>query len=195
MRDDQRRRNNGQFGFSEHHTGGGGLTDASLDGDQLEVLVACRVAPGTSRAFDILFDQNRKLWGWSTKSDMYRDALERGLREIHKGLRVPNTELDMLLEEADQLEANKNMARRHANHQKSMVSTMECLQVLRANNDMAGMRKTLTEFYERTARLKDPVIAARRREEARQQGWDVMLEKLNRGVSLRPVDQDEDDEV
>lgn len=184
MRHDQERRQDGQFGtIDDRHR--------MFEEERLEYPIGCKVTQREVRMYSILFDQHRKVWGWQTMSDMYRDLLRDGFKAKAKELASPTPEMTQMLLETEQMELAKASTAVHLHHERAIEVTGEQIELLKRTNDFGRIRKILVDFYEKTKQTKDPVIRRRRTEEMERRGWDRMLKDLCRGVSLTKF-EDED---
>lgn len=183
MRHDQGRDRDGRFDTTESN-------HRMFEEERLEYPVGCKVTGRELRMYSVLFDQHRKIFGWQTMSDMYRDLLRDGFKVAGKMVVNPDPELVQMAMETDQMERAQRAAQRHVHHEKAVDFTAERLEVLKRNNDYGQIRALLQDFWDKTKALKDPVIRGRRRDEFERRGWDKQLKELNKGVSMSEFEDD-----
>jgi hypothetical protein len=179
-RDQDKRDDTGQYSKS------GTRPYARLTDDEaLDNLVQCRVTNRELRLLMILFDQHRAQFGWQTKSDMMRELMGMGMIQASLKLKKKDPELTARLEQFKELNESAKRAMRHTELDQALEQLEKDVVTLTRAGDLWAVRENLREFQQRTDRIPDKVIQARREDEFERR-WGRMLEELERGHSLKP---------
>ena len=180
MRSDQTNRAaSGQYNSSESRPG-------HENAESLENLIAYRVTDRELRTLSILFDQHRAEFGWQTKSDMMRQLAMMGATQASAKLKKRDPELTARLEQFHEISESAKRAWRHTDLDRALEHLDRDIQVMFRAGDLRAVRDTLREFKDRTKRIEDKVIQARREDEFERR-WGRLLGDLERNHSLKPA--------
>lgn len=175
----------------------GSQNDSNRRDDEKNVIVwSAKVSPSEDRQLTIIFDQHRKLFTWQTKSDMHREMLTEGIKNIMARIPNPDPRLLDARTRDEMIDKIEEVARKH----KRTAETVEVMEetmwdVLHINHDVPGAIGVLEEFRSAMENTMDRTV----REKLRKYWagkWEGVLADLRKGriVSLKPRDQMETEE-
>jgi hypothetical protein len=159
--------------------------------EPIEKPIEFRVTATELRSYTVLFDEHHRIFGWKSKSDMYRDFMKTGLADAVKTLTRPDPELlEMVQQEEEVLKTAKRLLRHE--HAENMIRTVEeNIRGLVDRHDYVSVRIVLSDMKRMIKGVRDPVLRASLEKEFEQK-WRDMDANLNRLASLNPGSFEDD---
>lgn len=160
--------------------------------ERLEFPVSCKVSTRELRMYGIMFDQNRKQFGWQTVSDMYRAMLASGYVGLVAKVKNPTADMKRMARQMEELERIDAEAVKHRNLDRIMEKVHRDIDDTIQTGDLASVRRMLSELVAKTKAEDDPALRQRRKVEFDKRYGNLWV-SLNRGISLDPntfVDED-----
>jgi len=178
---DDRRDDSGKFA---HITGS--YRVPYFSNEPLEKHIEYKTSTVDMRELDIMFDQHRKLFGWSTKSDLYREQGYLGKKMIIEAIADPDPELLELFQQEEEMLKIVKRLRRHQHVERVIREMDETIRELEARRDYGAIRRALTDIKALIKDTKDAVLHQAMQQEFDNR-WERLWQDLNRGARL-PVD-------
>ena len=159
------------------------------DDDRLIDRIEFRITTRDDRRLQIMFHQHRSEFGWQVPSDMYRELLLGSLIEYEGKIKNPSPEMMRMRRRSEELSRMQAEAFKHVDLDATIEQIDRDIDITMRAGDLAGVRRMLKEYRQKTQDEDDPMIRVRREMEYDKR-WRRLDESINRGVSLSRFEED-----
>lgn len=158
--------------------------------ESLERHVQYKTSDDEGRQDDILFDQHRKLFGWKTKSDLWRDEAHLGRKLIIEAIPDPDQELMEIYQQNEVMIGMAKSVNRHKHAEQMMDYASEAIGELKDRKNFGAIRDHLRRVLDVCRKTKNPALR-QTMEDAFARRFGEMWTDLNKPMSLNPRDYED----